>query len=62
MVDVAERAGLDEFVDLAHGGVEAVDNADVEDLAGLVLRLLHFEGVGVGARGGLFAKDVLACS
>ena len=47
MINLAELAGLNHLTELVDGGVEAVDNADVENLAGFVLSLLHEERVGV---------------
>ena len=40
--------------------VEAADDADIEDLAGLVLDLLHLERFGIDARGRFLAENVLA--
>ena len=62
MINLAELAGLNHLTELVDGGVEAVDNADVENLAGFVLSLLHEERVGVCSCGRLLAKHVLAGS
>ena len=56
----AQLAALDIFTDQVHGVVEAVHHADVQRHAGFMLHLLHFEGLGIGAGGGLFAQHVLS--
>ena len=58
--DLAQLAVVDELLDEVDAVVEAVDHADVQDAAGLVLHLLHLQRLGVGAGGGLFAQNVLA--
>ena len=60
VIHLAEPAVVDVFFDEVHAVVEAVDDADVENLTRFMLRLLHLERLGVGARGRLFAQDVLA--
>ena len=57
---LAQLAGLYVFLDPVDAVVEPVDDADVENLTRFMLRLLHLERLGVGARGRLFAQDVLA--
>ena len=62
VIDFAEVAALNELAQLIDGGIEAVDHADVEHLAGLMLRLLHLERVRIGAGRRLLAEDVLAAA
>ena len=59
VVDVPQLALVDVLFDAVDAVVKAVDHADVQHLAGLVLDLLHLQGLGVGAGGGLFAQHVL---
>ena len=61
VVDLAQLAGLNDLTETVHGGVETVDHADVQNLAGLVLSLLHCQSLGINAGCGLLAKNVLAC-
>ena len=58
VVDVAKAALVDVLLDAVDAVVKAVDHTDVQHLAGFVLGLLHFQGLGIGAGGGLFAEDV----
>ena len=60
VVHLAQSTRGNQLTDLVDGGIEAVDNADVEHFAGLMLDCLHFLRLGVGACGRLFAQDVLA--
>ena len=59
VVDVPQLALVDVLLDAVHAVVKAVDHADVQHLAGLVLDFLHLQRLGVGAGGGLLAQHVL---
>ena len=59
MVYLSELARLNHFADLVDRGVEAVDDADVQNLAGLMLDALHLERFVVGASRRLFAEHIL---
>ena len=59
VVDVSQLALVDVLLDAVDPVVKAVDHADVQHLAGLVLDLLHLQGLSVGAGGGLFTQHVL---
>ena len=60
MVNLAQLARVDDLLDFVDGVVKAVDHADVEGFSALVLGLLHFQRLGIGAGGGLFAQHMLA--
>ena len=57
---LAQLAFVDELLDQVHAVVEAIDDADVEHLAGLMLNLLHLQRFRVGTGGGLFTQHVLS--
>ena len=62
MVDIAELAVVDILFDEVNAVIEAVDNTDIEHLAGLVLNLLHLKGFLVGSCSRLLAQNILACA
>ena len=61
VINFAELAGLDKLAQLVYAGIEAIDNADIEYLAGFVLSFLHELCFGISSCGRLFAKHVFAC-
>ena len=58
--DVAQLAALDVFTDAVDSTVKAVDDTNVENLAGLVLSSLHFQRFLINTGSGFFTQHVLA--
>ena len=61
VIDLAQLAGLNDLAEAVNSGVEAVNHTDVQNLAGLMLSLLHSQSLGINTSCGLLAKNVLAC-
>ena len=61
VVNFAKVAALNKLTNFIYSGVKTVNNADIENLAGFVLSLLHFKSFCIGSCSGLFAQNVLAC-
>ena len=60
MEHFAQLAGIDILFDQVDSGVEAVDHTDVQNLAGLMLDLLHLQSFCVSPGSGLLAQHILA--
>ena len=60
--NIAQLAGLNIIADAVDRGVKAVADTDDQRHTRLVLYLLHFQRLGIGTGGGLFAQNVLACT
>ena len=60
VIHLAQLASLNQLADLVDSRIKAVDHADIEHLARLVLRFLHQLCLRIGSCRRLFAKHVLA--
>ena len=60
MINLTQGSLVDILFDAADAVIEAVDNADVQNAAGLMLGFLHGQGFLVGAGGRLLAENILA--
>ena len=61
-IQLTQLAAVDDVFNAVNAVVETVNNTDVQDTAGLMLNLLHFQSLCIGTGSGLLTQNVFTCA